>query len=58
MFVLTVTFGVFLFLLPGVLQLPLVVGSRHVHADTQRLHERIFYFIQLGPDAGLQDGKT
>lgn len=42
----------------GVVQLHLVVRSRHVHSNTQRLDEGIFNLIELGPDSGLQDPKT
>lgn len=52
------TLGAALLGLLGVVQLHLVVRSRHVHSNTQRLDEGIFDLIELGPDPGLQDPKT
>lgn len=52
------TFGTALLGLLGVLQLHLVVRSRHVHSNAQRLYEGFFYLIELGPDPGLRDPKT
>ena len=49
------TFGLLLHGLYGAVQLSLIVGSRHVQPNTQRLRECTFYFIQLCPDACLQD---
>lgn len=52
------TLGAALLGLLGVVQLHLVVRSRHVHSNTQRLDEGIFNLIELGPDPGLRDPKT
>lgn len=48
------TFSLALLGLHCVLQLSFIVGPGHVHTNTKRLHEHIFYFIQFCPDAGLQ----
>lgn len=38
----------------GVVQLPLIVSSRHVDPNAQRLQERVLYLIQLCPYPRLQ----
>lgn len=52
------TSGLVLLGLRGVVQLPFIVSSGHVQPNTQGLQEHIFYFIQLCPDACLQQKNT